>query len=258
MRAFLLVWVLTQATVCFAQEIPSLASIPIELEENVTFPLNAQIRLEFSSSHVNDVEQGLINWSDIAAKKSDKEVLTIVMHAQPKFKGSVKSDYLQHSFVIDIEEDSTQKFIDGFVGEIAKSWKLDHLVEYVNTYIEDPTYIHGFSIASVVANQRSGDCTEYAVLTTTLARALNIPARIILGTVIYEEHQQVSAVGHAWTEVWKDNQWHILDAALYSSEVEQYFYLPASELNNEGPGFSWGMAQAIKLMPKKLKLMSDL
>lgn len=258
MKGFLFTFVLLQTAVCFAQEVPSWASIPIELGSKVTIPLKAQVRLEISSLNVDDIEQALKAWNGIVVQQVNHNVLTIVMNAQPKFEGSVKADYLQSSFVIDLEEDSTQQFVKGFVNDVTTSFQLDSLIDYVNTFISNPTYIHGFSIASVVAGQRSGDCTEYAVLTAALARALKMPARIILGTVIYEENQQVFAVGHAWTEVWKDKQWHILDAALNNSDVEQYYYLPASELKNEGPGFHWGVAQATKLMPMRLKLISSL
>ena len=67
-----------------------------------------------------------------------------------------------------------------------------------------------------------------------------------------EQNDSVNAFGHAWTEVWYDGQWHIVDSALYRLEATQHFYLPASELDNEGPGYGMGLVRAFVLMPEQL------
>ncbi len=63
-----------------------------------------------------------------------------------------------------------------------------------------------------VLDNRRGTCTEYAVLLTTLARSLEIPARLVMGFVyaggIYG--------GHAWTEILIGDEWVALDGALVS------------------------------------------
>ena len=64
--------------------------------------------------------------------------------------------------------------------------------------------------SSEVLEQRRGTCTEYAVLLTTLARSLGIPARFVMGYVyaggIYG--------GHAWTEILVGDEWIGLDGAI--------------------------------------------
>jgi transglutaminase-like putative cysteine protease len=65
--------------------------------------------------------------------------------------------------------------------------------------------------ASEVVRDRRGTCVAYAVLLASLARALGIPARVVMGYVY------IDAVwaGHAWTEVRIGKRWIALDAAVY-------------------------------------------
>lgn len=61
-----------------------------------------------------------------------------------------------------------------------------------------------------VLENRQGTCTEYAVLLTTLARSLGIPARFVMGYVY------VGGIygGHAWTEVLIGDRWVGFDGAV--------------------------------------------
>ena len=57
--------------------------------------------------------------------------------------------------------------------------------------------------------ERTGDCTEYADLFTTLARSVNLPARTVVG-LAYRADQQAFVL-HAWNEVVIDQHWHGMD-----------------------------------------------
>lgn len=65
--------------------------------------------------------------------------------------------------------------------------------------------------ASEAVRDRRGTCVAYAVLLTTLSRALDIPSRVVLGYV-YAANMWG---GHAWTEVLVDGRWVALDAAVW-------------------------------------------
>ena len=52
--------------------------------------------------------------------------------------------------------------------------------------------------------QRAGVCRDFAHLGITLCRALNIPARLVVGYVYFEEPPQDF---HAVFEAWLDHQW---------------------------------------------------
>jgi transglutaminase-like putative cysteine protease len=73
-------------------------------------------------------------------------------------------------------------------------------------------YIPGFSNATTTAQevfvQRAGVCRDFAHLGITLCRALNIPARLVVGYVYFDEPPQDF---HAVFEAWLDKQWVIFD-----------------------------------------------
>lgn len=64
--------------------------------------------------------------------------------------------------------------------------------------------------ASEVVRSRSGDCTEHAVLLTALLRARQVPARVVVGVVYWDQYSAFA--GHAWTEAWLEGRWVALDA----------------------------------------------
>ena len=57
--------------------------------------------------------------------------------------------------------------------------------------------------------ERRGDCTEFADLYTTLARAIGLPARTVVG-LVYRADAQAFAP-HAWNEVAIDEEWRGVD-----------------------------------------------
>jgi len=66
--------------------------------------------------------------------------------------------------------------------------------------------------ASEVLEVKKGDCTEHAILTVALARALRIPARTVHGLVYarYADGQD-ALYWHAWVEVKSAGEWIALD-----------------------------------------------
>ena len=64
------------------------------------------------------------------------------------------------------------------------------------------------STAHEVLAQRAGVCRDFAHLGITFCRALNIPARIVVGYVWFDEPPQDF---HAVFEAWLDGQWVLFD-----------------------------------------------
>lgn len=73
-------------------------------------------------------------------------------------------------------------------------------------------YMPGFSNSTTTSQevfvQRAGVCRDFAHLGITLCRALNIPARLVVGYVNFDEPPQDF---HAVFEAWLDNQWVVFD-----------------------------------------------
>ena len=78
---------------------------------------------------------------------------------------------------------------------------------------ESIDYLPGFTTSTTSAQdvfvQRVGVCRDFAHLGITLCRALNIPARLVVGYAHFSEPPQDF---HAMFEAWLDGQWILFDA----------------------------------------------
>ena len=87
-------------------------------------------------------------------------------------------------------------------------------VRAIESWIHESIYyLPGFSNSTTTAQdvfvQRAGVCRDFAHLGITLCRALNIPARLVVGYVYFDEPPQDF---HALFEAWLDGRWVLFDA----------------------------------------------
>jgi len=85
---------------------------------------------------------------------------------------------------------------------------------FVGEYINEKNLSVGYASASEVAVSKQGDCSEHAVLTAAMCRAIGIPARVVVGLVYVEEfgHRKNIFGGHAWTQAYIGGKWIGVDA----------------------------------------------
>jgi hypothetical protein len=85
---------------------------------------------------------------------------------------------------------------------------------FVSGYIENKNLSVGYASAAEVAASKAGDCTEFAVLTASMCRAIGIPARVVFGLVYVKSFGGRENVfgGHAWVEAYVGDKWIGLDA----------------------------------------------
>jgi hypothetical protein len=69
--------------------------------------------------------------------------------------------------------------------------------------------------AKEVLETKEGVCRDYAILTATLLRSANIPARLASGLV----YQDSSFYYHAWVEVWDGSKWFGVDSTRSGLDV---------------------------------------
>lgn len=101
------------------------------------------------------------------------------------------------------------------VGAATDAGKAVRQIEaFVKGYIKTRDFSIGYASARQVAESRQGDCSEHAVLTAALCRAVGIPARVVSGLVYTENLAGQKNVfgGHAWTEAYIGGVWVGLDA----------------------------------------------
>ncbi len=144
------------------------------------------------------------------------------------------------TFMVDFTEPPVVDAIAELNSKYGPKPSIDELVRFVDTFILGKTRTRGWDIASRVARDREGDCTEHAVLLTALARASGYPARVVTGAAIVVAHGRVGGFGHAWGEIHQGTTWQRADAALFGSEADIY-YVRSGEITEEGTGFAMGL-----------------
>jgi len=89
---------------------------------------------------------------------------------------------------------------------------------FVGEYVENRSLSVGYASAAEVAASRQGDCSEFAVLTAAMCRAVGIPSRVVVGVAYVDEfagHQGFG--GHAWAQAYVGDKWIGLDASFRGS-----------------------------------------
>jgi hypothetical protein len=95
---------------------------------------------------------------------------------------------------------------------------VEKLVQFVHKFIRPSYRVKGLVVLDLL-EKKAGDCTAYAALFTTLARAAGIPAREVSGFAYMGDSQKAFG-GHAWNEVVLDGVWHPIDASVGAFEVD--------------------------------------
>ncbi|MEM6583181.1 MAG: transglutaminase-like domain-containing protein [Pseudomonadota bacterium] len=239
-------------------QLPTLSEIELQRPDNLMWPVDNPLHLEIVVEDADTLMAHLARYRGVTAVKIGPRRVSLSLSQDLVLDESPQDKHSHESFVIDIGETSTQSFVSEFTDDRSESIAASDIEVFVNAYIDDMTYIHGFHIASRVASDRSGDCTEYAVLTTALGRAVGMPSRLIFGIVILQAHDTISAFGHAWTEIFDRGSWRLVDAALHEVPPSSRFYLPTDELRNEGPAFGFSIATSVGTFPHKLTLSGAL
>ncbi len=95
---------------------------------------------------------------------------------------------------------------------------VQRIESFVARYIDKPSMSVGYASAAEVVESRQGDCSEFAVLTAALCRAVGIPAQVAVGVVYVEDFgNKWGFMGHAWTQAYvgtdAQGTWVGLDAA---------------------------------------------
>jgi transglutaminase-like putative cysteine protease len=98
----------------------------------------------------------------------------------------------------------------------ATDWEKAVAVErWVKANMKAFEFSQAMATADNVAKTLSGDCTEYAMLSAAMCRALGVPSRTVLGLVYAPAKDGKPYLAyHMWFEVFANGQWLPLDATL--------------------------------------------
>ncbi|RKY05885.1 MAG: hypothetical protein DRP66_09915 [Planctomycetota bacterium] len=141
--------------------------------------------------------------------------------AAPKVKFPYKGnkqellEALEPTQYLQSDNEQVVKLARDAVGDSTDAAEAARKIEsFVAGYITEKNLSVGYATAAEVALSRQGDCTEHAVLTAAMCRAVGIPARVVFGLVYVDEFGDRKHVfgGHAWTEARIGAEWIGLDA----------------------------------------------
>ncbi len=143
------------------------------------------------------------------AKAAGKVKFPYKGNKQELLKALESTQYLQS------DNEQVVKLARDAVGNSSDAAEAARKIEsFVDGYITEKNLSVGYASAAEVALSRQGDCTEHAVLTAAMCRAVGIPARVVFGLVYVDEFLDRKHVfgGHAWTEARIGDKWIGLDA----------------------------------------------
>jgi len=128
-------------------------------------------------------------------------------------------EFLDSNFFINWDNDAVKAHAAKAIAALpatATAWDKAVAVErWVKANMKAFEFSQAMATADKVAMNLSGDCTEYAMLSAAMCRAVGVPSRTALG-VVYAPGQggKPFLAYHMWFEVYAGEQWVPLDATL--------------------------------------------
>jgi hypothetical protein len=153
--------------------------------------------------------------------------LKVTAVRQPRADANGKApgdEYLGTSFFIDWENADVKRHAAAAVAGLpagASAWQKARAVEaWVKNNMRAVEFSQAMGTAGQVAKTLSGDCTEYAMLSAAMCRAVGVPSRTALGLVYAPAAGGKPFLAyHMWFEVYADGDWVALDATLGKGSV---------------------------------------
>lgn len=124
-------------------------------------------------------------------------------------------EYLKPTEILQSDNEAIIDLARHAVGGTKDAAKAAKQIEsFVAGYIQKKDLSVGYASAAEVAQSRQGDCTEHAVLTAAMCRAVGIPARIVCGVLYVDSFANRKNIfgGHMWVEAYIGSRWIGLDA----------------------------------------------
>lgn len=141
-----------------------------------------------------------------------------------KVRNEAQAEDLASGTLINLEDSKLKELAESVVSSLAPWQAALELEKLAHKTIEQTNFSVAFASSSETLQNRSGDCTEFAVLLAALCRSKGIPTRLTLGLVYSPlalsadaenrtfRTAEASMIFHLWNEVLVDGVWRPLDA----------------------------------------------
>jgi hypothetical protein len=160
-------------------------------------------------------------------KELDAKAKTFELHVSSS-RGPVKGaavqpapgkEFTESNYFINWDNDAVKghaaKAVAGLPATAGVWEKAVAVEKWVKANMKAFEFSQAMATADNVAKTLSGDCTEYAMLSAAMCRAVGVPSRTVLGLVYAPGRDGKTFLAyHMWFEVYADGQWLPLDATL--------------------------------------------
>ena len=138
---------------------------------------------------------------------------TVILRTGPSayLTGTGRGRYLDATPYLDIHKMAVKEKAALFIKSGDPVGGISH---FVHGHITDKKTGIPMLPASVILQNRAGDCTEHSILTAALLRAAGIPARCVTGVIMAEEFsgRRNVFVYHMWVEAYYGGRWILTDS----------------------------------------------
>lgn len=117
--------------------------------------------------------------------------------------------YLAEHIDFPIQHPKIRRLLKRFAASGNNLADAQRLVGFTNSQLSYTEHQHADTVLTALA-RRSGECTDFADVYTTLARSAGLPARTIYG-LAYDASGSPGFRFHAWNEVYAEGRWHSVD-----------------------------------------------
>jgi len=127
---------------------------------------------------------------------------------------------------------------------------------FVYNHIKNKTTGIPLIPAPLIMKNRTGDCTEHAVLAAAIYREAGIPARGVTGMILADEFmgEKNIFVYHMWLEVYYNGRWHLVDPTRPDyTNYSRYIAFAYHDLKTEVPLSFLNAISALKGLKVSIK-----
>lgn len=162
---------------------------------------------------------------------------TLRMQAEPqRQKLQSPATYLREEPFVEVNDPAIQ----AFARQLTRSTSLETagaIYEWVRSNLDYAGFIADDLGAKYALQARRGDCTEYAYLAAALARANDIPARVLGGYATPVDAAPRARDYHNWAELYIDGAWRLLDAqkARFLTNADEYVVMRVISTGTTNP-----------------------
>lgn len=196
---------------------------PADLRERHAVPVDVPLTTPHALTQLTlrvhaDADADIRSWPALSPDGDESWILVVGAGADRAVEPGEASEWSRSTPSLPASDPAMRRLADrAMLGMESPQEQVDALVDFVHTYVEYAE-VGGVQTVAETVRSRRGDCTEYADLLTTLARARGFPARTVTG-LAYDPETAAFAL-HSWNEVAVEGRWRGVDPTWAQTRID--------------------------------------